>query len=221
MSELTADYTPSDRQLNGREFEMAVNPLVNVLAIGHSFIRRLRDDILSRTYNDLHDNFGLNQCIVHFLHEGTILPDYDNFLYSVNNKIPAIRFHVAVIQIGGNDIDNGCCPLLLASKLQDFANWLKDYHKIQHVYICEIFKRPSPKHCSAGIYEQNRSRCTSYLETLLEECYAKLWRHRRIFNSPNNLFISDGIHLNPRGTKKFYESIKRAIILLAENSIRN
>ena len=116
----------SDEHLNGREYEMAVNPLVNVLAIGHSFIRRLRDDILSRAYNDLHDNFGLNQCIVHFLHEGTILPDYDNFLYSVNNKILAIRFHDAVIQIGGNDIDNGCCPLLLASKLQDFANWLKD-----------------------------------------------------------------------------------------------
>ena len=123
VSELTADYTPSDGHLNGREYEMAVNPLVNVLAIGHSFIRRLRDDILSRAYNDLHDNFGLNQCIVHFLHEGTILPGYDKFLYSVNNKIPAIRFHVAVIQIGGNDIDNGCCPLLLASKLQDFANW--------------------------------------------------------------------------------------------------
>ena len=60
MSELTADYTPSDGQLNGREYEMAVNPLVNVLAIGHSFIRRLRDDILSRAYNDVHDNFGLN-----------------------------------------------------------------------------------------------------------------------------------------------------------------
>ena len=99
MSELTADYTPSDGQLNGREYEMAVNPLVNVLAIGHSFIRRLRDDILSRAYNDLHDNFGLNQCIVHFLHEGTILPDYDKFLYSVNNKIPAIRFHVAEAMI--------------------------------------------------------------------------------------------------------------------------
>ena len=113
------------------------------------------------------------------------------------------------------------CPLLLASKLQDFANWLKDYQKIQHVYISEIFTRPSPRNCSAGIYEQNHSRCISYLETLLEECYAKLWRHRHIFNSPNNLFISDGIHLNPRGTKKFYKSIKRAIILLAENSIRN
>ena len=123
---------------------MAVNPLVNGFAIGHSFIHHLRDDILSLAYNDLHDKFGLNQCIDHFLHEGTILPDYDRFLYS-ENKIPAIRFHVAVIQIGGNDIDNGCCPLLLTSKLQDFADWLKEYHRIQHVYICEMFTRPSPK----------------------------------------------------------------------------
>ena len=76
------------------------------------------------------------------------------------------------------------------------------------------------KNCSAEIKEQNRSQCINYLE-LVEECYAKLWRHRLILNSPNNLFISDGIHLNPHGTKKFYESIKRAIILLAENSIRN
>ena len=111
--------------------------------------------------------------------------------------------------------------MLLASKLQDFANWLKEYHRIQHVYICEIFTRPSQKNCLAGIYEQNRSRCSNNLETLLEECYAKLWRHRHIFNSPNNLFISDGIHLNPRGTKKFYESIKCAIKLLAEKSICN
>ena len=48
------------------------------------------------------------------------------------------------------------CPLLLASKLQDFANWLKDYQKIQHVYISEIFTRPSPRNCSAGIYTMHQ-----------------------------------------------------------------
>ena len=197
---------------------MAVNSLINVLIIGHSFIRRLRNDISSNDYPYLRDHLGLQQCEVYFMHESTVLPDFTKFVSSINSKMPAVTFHAAVIQIGGNDIDNGCCPLLLASKLQDFADWLRTNHGIQHVYICEIFTRPCPKKCSAESYEFNRQRCTNYLETLLEDCTAKLWRHRRILNSPNNLFINDGIHLNARGTKKFYESIKRATILLAEES---
>ena len=70
----------NQRRIIHLKLEMAANTLVNVLAIAHSFIRHLRDDILSPAYNDLRDKFGSNQCIVHFLHEGTILPDYDRFL---------------------------------------------------------------------------------------------------------------------------------------------
>ena len=38
------------------------------------------------------------------------------------------RFNVAVLQIGGNDMDGNHCPLLFASKLEDFAKLLQsDY----------------------------------------------------------------------------------------------
>lgn len=131
------------------------------------------------------------------------------------------RFGVAVLQIGGNDIDSNSCPLLLASKLEDFAKFLQSNYRISHIYISEIFTRPQPRCCSLQQYESNHVRALHYLETLLENnIHIRIWRHRRIFNSPFSLFKRDRIHLNQCGMKRFYESLKRAVILVVEEHKR-
>ena len=118
-------------------------------------------------------------------------------------------------------MDGNRCPLLFASKMEDFTNLLRRDYEIQYIYVCEIFTRPQPRHCSLEQYGINRQRALLYLETLLDDdTYTKLWKHRRIFNSPLNLFKRDVIHLNVCGTRKFYSSLKRAIILLSEEFCR-
>lgn len=131
------------------------------------------------------------------------------------------RFDVAVLQIGGNDIDSNSCPLLLASKLEDFAKFLQSNYRISHIYISEIFTRPQPRCCLLQQYESNHVRALHYLETLLENnIHIRIWRHRRIFSSPFSLFKRDRIHLNQCGMKRFYESLKRAVILVVEEHKR-
>ena len=53
-----------------------------------------------------------------------------------------------------------------------------------------------------------------YFEVLLEDSDPiKLWKHRRIFESPNNIFDEDGCHLNEIGMKKLYKSIRLVIYI--------
>ena len=198
-----------------------------VLILGHSFIRRLEEDINNPKKLQFHMNFGLNQCAAVYMHESSwkISLDYDAFLNQVRHKLTFTTrtFDAAVIQLGGNDLClRYCNPLELASKLDDFANWLKQNCAVRVVYICELFTRKRARFVSPENYEARRIATNTYLATLLEDSDSiKIWRHRRIFNSPNNIFDGDGTHLNCLGTKKFYESLKRAVILAIQASQRN
>ena len=195
-----------------------------ILMLGHSFLRRLEDDINAPYKPQLHCNFGLEQCEVFFVHDGgwKISANYKTFLKEVRSKLASkpSSFDVAIIQIGGNDLClEHCEPLELASKIDDFGQWLQKECLVKVVYVCELFTRPRPRYVSPETYESRRSATNMYLETFLENTsHVKLWRHRRIFNSPNNLFIGDGTHLNNLGTKKFYESLKRSVILAAQEA---
>ena len=99
---------------NGREYDIAVNSVVDVLLLGHSFIGRLQNEIYSIDNPNLHVNMHAT-VKVHFVsHDGgwSRLPDYEKFLGEVMAKLPQIRCQAAVIRISDNDISNKCCPLL-------------------------------------------------------------------------------------------------------------
>ena len=194
------------------------------LILGHSFIRRLEDDINCPYKPWLSHNFGLRQCDAFFVHEGgwKVSINYENFLKEVQAKsesLPA-HFDAVIIQLGGNDL---CLtkiePLELASKIEDFAQWLLNKGLTKVVYVCEVFTRPHPRNVSPATYESRRSAVNQYSGTLLESARRlKFWKHKRIFNSPNNIFVYDGTHFNTVGIKKFYESLKRSIILAVEDA---
>ena len=85
---------------------------------------------------------------MHFVIKGgwSLLPDYDIFLSEVEAQIPKGhfigKFDVAILQLGGNNMDGNRCPLLYASKMEDFASLLRSDYEIQYIYVCEIFTRP-------------------------------------------------------------------------------
>ena len=75
-----------------------------------------------------------------------------------------------------------------------------------------------PTNISAGDYEIRRSRANDHLHRLLQHnSKVKLWKHKRIFESPLQIFDSDGTHMNAVGQKKFYKSIRQAIIFAVED----
>ena len=54
---------------------------------------------------------------------------------------------------------------------------------------------------------------TKYLRVVLEPIpYAHFWGHRGFWRPSNNIYVRDGVHLNLKGQKKFYRSLRGAIL---------
>ena len=199
--------------------------LPNVLLLGHSFFRRLQQALYSSQHPYCISNFGLQQCnVTFFTVSGWTVGDKAKQIEPLQERVRSLfqrgHFEAVVIQLGDND----CCNLGLfsclglASLLDDFGQWLIRECGVKIVYICQLFTRPQPRNVSPAVYEQRRSKVNEYLEVLLEDLDSiKFWKHRRIFESPHNVFDEDGCHLNEIGMKKFYKSIRQAIILAVES----
>lgn len=140
-------------------------PKSHILVLGHSFIRRLQDAINSDSFPNLVTNFGLSQCEVHFVTMGGwTISDYRRFVAQVQSALPRVRFQAAIIQLGGNDLCHVTCrPLELASKMEDFCQWLKNELGIQSIHICDICSRPNPRGVSPSEYEEKRLAVIRYL----------------------------------------------------------
>ena len=139
-----------------------------------------------------------------------------------SNKRPALpsrtlRSGRLFCKSGGNYITESGCTLELVRKLEDLAGWLKIEYNIPVISICDIFSRPIPRDVSPVTYESKRCDTMQYLNNLIDVCpEIPFWKHRQMFNCPNNIFLSDRVHLNYTGMNFFYETLKLAVILATE-----
>lgn len=192
-----------------------MDPRSKVAVLGHSFIRRMDRDIRNVQLAELQRNFGLAQCRVQFRWSG----GWEVFDAGRFNSVfrPFLQvFHpaVVVLQVGGNDIDcsGDLQTLFLASEIEDLAQRLINVFGVTQVFIGEIFKRERPRNITFDQYEGRRISTMDFLTTLLEhEPNIRIWRHRRIFGSQQDMFAGDGIHLNDLGQRRFYRSLRLAI----------
>ena len=199
---------------------MAVARPPEVLVFGHSFVRRLAIDIYNPLYTDLKRNFGLDQCNVTLRGLGNLAIHRDSsaFYERVDAVFRRKPFDIVLCQLGGNDISLDLDSLTLAKELIDFGEYLINSKNVKIVYICEIFTRDSPRDISPAEYEIRRTDTNSSLHSHLQHnSRIKLWRHKRIFESPLHIFNQDGIHMNSVGQKKLYKSIRQGIIFAVED----
>ena len=69
--------------------------------------------------------------------------------------------------------------------------------------LCNLFTRLSPIDISPGNYEIRRPEVKDHLLHLLEfNSKVKLRKHKRIFDSPLQIFYQDGVRMNAVGQKK-------------------
>ena len=84
----------------------------------------------------------------------------NNFLKEVQAKLESLpaHFDAVIIHLVGNDL---CLtkiePLELASKIEDFAQWLLNKGLTKVVYVCKVFTCPQPRNVSPATYESRRS----------------------------------------------------------------
>ena len=198
---------------------MAV-PRPTVLIFGHSFISRLKYTIHECSDDSLRSDFGLQQCDITLAGFGglTVSRRRDQFLRKVTSLFREQKYDIVVCQLGSNDISHDTSPEVLAGLISDFAEYLVNVYNVQTVYICQIFTRPRPRYVTPERYSAIRDITNFKIKAAVEDNdRIRYWAHKRIFNSPIQLFCPDGVHLNAEGTKKLYKSLRQAVIFAVED----
>ena len=166
------------------------------------------------------DNFVLRQCEVTLAGFGglCISKNLERFNRAHSVLLSDSDYDIAIVQIGSNDITPDTSPVNLASSIVDFATYLIQTKQIKIVYICQIFQRQQPRYMRPEVYEVICTCTNNHIELMLKaHTHIRHWAHKRIFHSPLQLFLRDGVHLNAAGTKKFYKSLRQAIIFAVED----
>lgn len=180
-----------------------------VLVLGHSFVRRLFTDVQAGVFPS---NFNLSQCDIRGLGigGGTVQGFYSD--RRIVDLFQTFQPHIVILQIGGNDCcDSRLSPSKLASDIYSLSVYLYRTWG-SHVWICELFTRPSPRGMASPVYESRRQDVNKALSVLVVgHDHVNLWRHKRIFQSPLRLFLSDGCHLNSAGMTKYFRSIRHVV----------
>lgn len=119
------------------------------------------------------------------------------------------------MQLGGNDL---CIPNtrpeVFACELTGWMQTLMVQHvHIKHVFICELFVCQITRGVNVQTYENRRIIVNKMLKAFLDtEENMTFWRHLRLMNSPRDVSDKDGVHLTTLGTKKFYKSLRLALL---------
>ena len=182
-------------------------------------VKRFATDIYDPLCVDLSGNFGLCQCYLTLpgLSNLGIHRDSAAFYERVDALFRRKTYDIVVCQLGGNDISLDLDSMTLAKDLTDFGIYLINSQNVNIVYICEIFTRLIPRNISPSEYETRRTDTNSNLLRLLQEkSRIKLWNHKRFSKVPIAIFNTDGVHMNGESQKKFYKSLRQAIIFAVE-----
>ena len=187
-------------------------PAPQVLVIGHSYVRNLRDDILAGKYND---DFGLD-VVTRFLCRGGLRLPQAKILIQQWDHIHNVD--VVILQVGGNDFKNGVTDTLdVAKGVLELAQFCKGLFGVKFVLIGKLFYRGSSKWLPTAQkvceYNQKVREANEYMRVNASDYGVVYWRTKGIdILDYGRLLKEDGTHLNQVGQVKLYRSIRGAIM---------
>lgn len=149
----------------------------------------------------------------HGVSGGTLWKLQEDHIFA--EKIRSFRPKIIIVQLGGNDL---CIPNtrqeVFACELKEWMETLMGHHgHIKHVFICELFVRRTTRGVNVHTYESRRTIVNKMLKALIDtEEHMTFWRHLRLMKSPLDVLDKDGVHLTALGIKKFYRSLRLALL---------
>ena len=180
------------------------------LILGHSFIRRLKSDLENKTQARFCANFHLNGTanVSLFGVGGRTVSKLLQFdLHVVRDCNPDI----VILEIGTNDLSKEG-PELVGSQIDDLVMLLIRDYSVRVIGVCLVIPR-GIAYPDAAVFAQQADLLNIYLRTVLEQ-YKNVfcWEHKQL-NSPfKDLYLSDGVHVNPAGQYFLYRSYRGAIL---------
>jgi len=185
---------------------------MDVLVLGHSFVRRLGE------FCDKEDSYGNlklypHRFNIHFLgFGGAHIANLRAAIPNVWEMEPAI----VVLQIGGNDISfTNQNATLIGQSILDFAKVLLQTPTVKQVVICKLHYRYQVPGQRRMPLQYNL--CVDQINTHLGDLTRDIAQitiqpHRGMFQNWQSLRAPDGIHLNALGMNKYFTSIRGSII---------
>ena len=109
-----------------------------VLILGHSFVRRLRDELDAQFDDRDNKNFHLPESANVSLY-GTGGRTVEKLLYDL---IFVLNFRpdIILLESGTNDLSHSA-PEVVGSKIEEFARLLRDQYKVRVVGVCQMIDR--------------------------------------------------------------------------------
>ena len=183
-----------------------------ILLLGHSFVRRLRDDLEAHFDLRAAPNFHLPESgNVSLL--GTGGRTVDKVLKYDLSWVKKYKPDIVILEMGTNDL-SGHTPEVVGSKLDDLVHVLRDQYKVRVVAVCQVINRNLPQtQAPDNAFNTKAALLRQYLSVVLaEEQGIFVWEHRE-FSHPGRLLLSsDGVHCNAQGQYCLYRSYRGAIL---------
>ena len=178
----------------------------NVKIVGHSFIRRLTDD-LKRSGSCI-EALGLSDYVASLECFGRGGAMVDNILQSFHIG----NCHIVILDVGTNDLCDGIGGHLLAQKVFKHAINLLKHKSVKHVKILEILKRAKTRNLSQICFEQERQFYNNTMKNLSETHSCISFAAQPGFENLNK-WSSDGIHATtPYGKNAYRSNIRKFVI---------
>ena len=182
-----------------------------VLILGHSFVRHLKCDLELGFDPCTANNFKLCGTALVHLHgvSGcTVQTLQANDLHVVRDFAPEI----VILEIGTNDLTH-TSPEMVGSNIEDFVRLLKREFSVRAIGVCGVIPRGiSVPHAMS--FWHNASVLNQYVGVVLDD-FANVfcWSHSEFNSSHKDLYLRDGVHLNPTGQYLLYWSYCGAILM--------
>ena len=174
----------------------------SILLVGHSFLRRLVGYL-----RDQHiDNFNL----YHDSYKVDVLASGGLTMPKLWAQIPDVVY----AEISSNDIAGGRDPVSLADDVFKFANCLL-VHGVRTVVLVFFRDSANSRYATSTIvvYNTRMADLCASSDTII------FWRHRGIWQSWRQ-YLLEGIHFTREGHRKFFDSIRGALIAACKLTAR-
>ena len=185
---------------------------VEVLIFGHSFISHLEKFTWNNGPKFAKMGFQNPRINVHFhgVPGATIRVLREKHL----DVVKKLRPEVIYVQIGTIDLcDRTRGPEVIGSEMHDLALILRRLGVRRIVFGQVLFRDEEGKPTGMQHFNGRVVVLNNYLDAVLGDEYAvRFWRHRGFWRDIESN-VKDGTHLNPWGQKKFFRSVRGAILV--------
>ena len=187
---------------------------MNIVVLGHSFMRHLEKDITRR--KGAYHNLGLSYDVanVNWVFKGGMSIDEASFWYA--DHVLAYNPDIVFIQLGTCDADKYYYSAREVSDGLVHLGYKLIREGVQKVVFGEILHR-QPHGIPFDVPEFNYKvdNINEILRREFHEEYStkiNLWRHKAFWCSRKNVYYKDGLHLNRLGNLRMYRSVRAAML---------